>query len=144
MSVSDSMTVTVNAPAAAVLAFLRDIDNQQNWFPGNILSEVLETDADGRPAKAKLVNDVKIAKDEFTLSYTHTDDGFSWSLDAPTSVQKQQTGSWTVVDKGGKAEATMQLTLDTKLPLPGFVQKKTVKDTLKGATSALQKQNFGG
>lgn len=142
MSVSDSLTVTVNAPAAAVLAFLRDVDNQQNWFPGNVSSEVLETGADGFPAKAKLVNDVKIAKDEFTLSYTHTDNGFSWNLDAPTSVQKEQSGSWTVVDKGGKAEATMELTIDTALPLPGFIQKKTLKDTLKGATKALQQQSF--
>ncbi len=51
-----------------------------------------------------------------------------------------QEGSWSVVDKGGKSEATMALTIDTSLPLPGFVQKKTLKDTLKGATKALAQQ----
>jgi hypothetical protein len=55
-------------------------------------------------------------------------------------VQKRQEGSWSLVDRGGSTEATMTLTVDTSLPLPGFVQKKTVKDTLKGATSALAKQ----
>ena len=55
-------------------------------------------------------------------------------------MQKAQEGSWALVDKGGRTEATMSLTVDTSLPLPGFVQKKTVKDTLKGATSALAKQ----
>lgn len=140
MAVSGSLSVTVNAPAADVLAFLRDIDNQKNWFPGNQDSEVLERDAEGLPAKARLVNDVKVAKDEFVLVYTHTANGFSWVLPESTSMQKTQEGSWTVVDKGGSSEATMALTIDTSIPLPGFVQKKTLKDTLKGATTALAKQ----
>ena len=140
MAVSESLSVTVNAPVDEVLAFLRDIDNQKNWFPGNIASEVLERDDEGLPTRARLVNDVKVAKDEFELDYTHNDSGFSWTLVAPTKVQKKQEGSWSLADKGGKTEATMSLTVDTSLPLPGFVQKKTVKDTLKGATSALAKQ----
>jgi ribosome-associated toxin RatA of RatAB toxin-antitoxin module len=134
------MTVTVNAPLDEVLAFLRDIDNQKNWFPGNLASEVLERDEQGRPTKARLVNDVKVAKDDFTLDYAHNDTGFSWHLPKPTSVQKHQEGSWSLVDRGGSTEATMSLTIDTALPLPGFVQRKTLKDTLKGATSALVKQ----
>jgi ribosome-associated toxin RatA of RatAB toxin-antitoxin module len=140
MAVSDSLSVTVNAPVDQVLAFLRDIDNQKNWFPGNKASEVLERDDAGLPIRARLVNDVKVAKDEFELDYTHNDSGFSWTLVAPTKVQKLQTGSWSLVDRAGSTQATMQLTVDTSLPLPGFVQKKTVKDTLKGATSALAKQ----
>jgi hypothetical protein len=141
MAQTESLSVTVGAPAADVLAFLRDIDNQKNWFPGNLESEVLERDADGRPTRARLVNDVKVAKDEFMLDYTHTDDGFSWVLVKPTSVQKSQVGSWQVADAGdGRSEVTMTLTVDTSLPLPGFVQKRIIKDTLKGATAGLAKQ----
>jgi ribosome-associated toxin RatA of RatAB toxin-antitoxin module len=140
MAVSDSLSVTVNAPLDEVLAFLRDIDNQKNWFPGNQESEVLERDEAGRCIRARLVNDVKVAKDEFEVDYTNSDTGFTWELMSPTKVQKTQKGSWSLVDKGGKTEATMALTIDTALPLPGFVQKKTLKDTLKGATSALAKQ----
>ena len=140
MAVSESLSVTVNAPRDQVLAFLRDIDNQKNWFPGNLESEVLERDDAGLPIKSRLINDVKVAKDEFELNYTHSDSGFSWTLVAPTKVQKKQEGSWALADKDGTTEATMSLTVDTTLPLPGFVQKKTVKDTLKGATSALAKQ----
>jgi hypothetical protein len=140
MAVSDSRSVTVNAPAAQVIAFLRDIDNQKNWFPGNEVSEVLERDADGNPSKARLVNDVKIAKDDFVLNYTHNASGFSWVLPEATKMQKLQEGSWSVVDKGGKSEATFALTIETSLPLPNIIQKKTLKDTLKSATEALAKQ----
>ncbi len=140
MAVSDSATVTVNAPQAQVLAFLRNVDNQKNWMPGCLASEVLEKDAEGRPKRARLTNDVKVAKDTFELDYTQLDDGFSWVLSAATKMQTQNNGSWKVVDKGAKSDVTFSLTIDTPLPLPGFVQKKTLKDTLKGTTQALTKQ----
>ncbi len=140
MAVSDSLSVTVNAPVADVLAFLRDIGNQKKWFPGNLESDVLETNAEGLVTKARLVNDVKVAKDDFQVVYSHNDAGFAWSLAEPTKIQKENSGSWALADKGGKTEATMSLTIETSLPLPGFVQKKTLKDTLKNTTKALAKQ----
>ncbi len=140
MSVKDSRTVTVNAPLADVLAKLQDVDNQDSWFPGCIESEVIETDDQGRPKRARLINDAKVTKDEFQLDYVHMDNGMSWTLVEPTKVQKDQAGSWTLVDKGGKTEATLELEIDTSMPLPGFVQKKTLKGTLKDATNALTKQ----
>lgn len=140
MAVSDSLTVTVNAPSDQVLAKLRDVGNQSTWFPGNLESEVLSTNDDGLVAQARLVNDVKVAKDEFVLDYTHSDDGFSWTLNAPSKAQKTQNGSWKCVAKGDKTDVTFSLEIDTTLPLPGFIQKKTLKDTLKNSTKALQGQ----
>ena len=64
----------------------------------------------------------------------------SWSLVAPSKAQKEQDGSWSLADKGATTEATMSLTIDSALPLPGFMQKKVLKDTLKGATQALKKR----
>jgi len=134
------MSVSINAPAADVIAFLRNVDNQKNWMPGCLASEVLEKDGEGRPAKARLTNDVKVAKDTFELNYTQNANGFSWKLAQPTKMQTTNDGSWQVADKGSKSEATFALTIDTPLPLPGFIQKKTLKDTLKGTTQALAKQ----
>jgi ribosome-associated toxin RatA of RatAB toxin-antitoxin module len=138
MSVSGTESVTINAPLADVLAIVRDIDSQPSWFPGTISAEVVETDADGLPVKAHIVNDVKVAKDEFELAYTNTDTSIAWTLVEPSKAQKAQEGSWTLADKGGATEATMALTIDSALPLPGFMQKKVLKDTLKGATKALK------
>lgn len=138
MSVSGSETVTIAAPLADVLAIVRDIDNQPSWFPGNLEAEVIETDAAGLPTRARMVNDVKVAKDEFELDYTHAEASISWRLVAPSRAQKAQEGKWTLVDKGGSTVATMNLTIDSSLPLPGFMQKKVLRDTLKGATKALK------
>ncbi len=143
MSVSGSKSITINAPLADVLAIVRDVDGQAEWFPGTISSEVLESDADGLPVRAKLVNDVKVAKDEFELDYTNTDDSISWKLAAPSKAQKEQTGSWKFADKGGATEATFSLTIDASLPMPGFMQKKVLNDTLKNGTNALKKKAEG-
>jgi Polyketide cyclase / dehydrase and lipid transport len=143
MSVSASKTVTINAPLDQVLATIRDVAGQTEWWPGTISAVVDSTDEAGLPARATLVNDVKVAKDEFQLDYEHSDTGMSWSLVAPSKAQKAQKGSWVLVDKGGSTEATVSLDVDSSLPLPGFVQKKVVGDTLKGATEGLRK-HLGG
>lgn len=139
MSISGSKTVTINAPLADVVAAVRDVAGQPKWFPGTIAAEVVESFDDGLPKRARLVNDVKVAKDEFELDYTHEDVKMSWVLVAPSKAQKSQSGSWEFVDKGAATEATLSLTIDSALPLPGFIQKKALGDTLKGGTNGLKK-----
>ena len=138
-AVSGSETVTINAPLDAVLATIRNLPAQVDWFPGCVSSEVLTTDADGLPTRARQVNDVKVAKDEYELDYSHTDSGMSWKLVAPSKAQKDASGSWTLKPKGSGTEATLSLSIDPSLPLPGFLMKKTLGDTLKGATKGLKK-----
>ncbi|MFN8126050.1 MAG: SRPBCC family protein [Candidatus Nanopelagicales bacterium] len=143
MSVSASKSVTIDAPLDQVLATIRNVPGQTEWWPGTISAVVDTTDDNGLPTRATLVNDVKVAKDEFQLDYQHSDTGMSWTLVAPSKAQKAQTGSWELVDKGGKTEATVSLDVDSSLPLPGFVQKKVINDTLKGATEGLRKHVSG-
>jgi hypothetical protein len=104
-----------------------------------VSAEVVSADADGLPSRARQVNDVKVAKDEFEVDYAHTDTGMSWSLVAPSKAQKDASGSWRLTPKGSGTEATLTLTIDPSLPLPGFLMKKTLGDTLKGATKGLKK-----
>jgi ribosome-associated toxin RatA of RatAB toxin-antitoxin module len=140
MSVHASDTVRIDAPLEDVLAVVRDVDAQSDWWPGMLASEVLRSDDGGLVARARLVNDVKVAKDEFELDYTHAEASMAWTLAGRSSAQKEQTGSWTLVDRGGATEATLELTIATSLPLPGLVQRKVVKDTVRGATKALKRR----
>ena len=131
--------MTINAPLDDVLAVIRNIPGQVEWFPGCVSAQVLATDADGLPSRARQVNDVKVAKDEFEVDYAHTDSGMSWKLVAPSKAQKDASGSWALVSKGAGTEATLTLSIDPSLPLPGFLMKKALGDTLKGATKGLKK-----
>jgi len=78
--VSGSESVTINAPLADVLAVIRNLPAQVDWFPGCLSSQVLSTDAQGLASRARQVNDVKVAKDEYELDYQHTGSGMSWKL----------------------------------------------------------------
>ena len=138
-AVSGSESVTINAPLDEVLAVVRNIPGQVEWFPGCVSAQVLSTDADGLPSRARQVNDVKVAKDEFDVDYAHTDSGMSWTLVAPSKAQKDASGSWSLASKGAGTEATLTLSIDPSLPLPGFLMKKALGDTLKGATKGLKK-----
>jgi hypothetical protein len=138
-AVSGSESVTINAPLDDVLAVIRNIPGQVEWVPGCVSAQVLATDADGLPSRARQVNDVKVAKDEFEVDYAHTDSGMSWKLVAPSKAQKDASGSWALVSKGAGTEATLTLSIDPSLPLPGFLMKKALGDTLKGATKGLKK-----
>ncbi|XVX19445.1 SRPBCC family protein [Actinomycetota bacterium] len=137
-----SETVHIDRPAAEVLSVLRDIAAQHEWWPGQYRSEVLETDRYGRVTRAVIGNDVKVAKDDFEVEYHHAPKtaGYSWVLASDSSVQRDQSGSWTLAPADGGTDVTLALALDAKLPLPGFLLKKTVKDTVHGAVTGLKKR----
>jgi hypothetical protein len=141
---TESKTVTIGAPAADVLIVLLNIADQREWWPGMFKSEPLETDDEGRVTKARIGNDAKVAKDEFDVTYAHGDLGYSWSLASKSSMQRSQEGSWQLKDNGDSTtDVTLTLAIDVSLPLPGFIIKKTVKDTVNGATKGLQKYLAG-
>lgn len=141
MGVRVSESVTIERPAAAVIAVLRDIDGQSAWWPGQYLSTALEHDDQGRVTRSRIGNDVKIAKDEFEVAYTHDrgDEGYTWVLDSASLVQRSQSGQWSVRELGdARCEASLELSVDTTLPLPGFVARKAIGDTVKGAVQGLK------
>ncbi|MCA1780668.1 MAG: SRPBCC family protein [Dermatophilaceae bacterium] len=134
-------TVRIQQSAEQVLAVLRDISAQSQWWPGQYRSEPLETDEDGRVTRALIGNDVKVAKDEFEVLYSHEPgtSGYGWVLAAPSKVQRAQEGSWRVTENGPDAcEVTLSLMVDSTLPLPGFLIRKTIQDTVNGATRGLR------
>ena len=134
-------TVRIERSAAEVVEVLRDIGAQHQWWPGQYRSEPLETDAQGRVTRALIGNDVRVAKDDFEVVYTHGPgvSGYTWELAGASRVQRAQHGSWSVRPVGDEVcEATLSITLDPTLPLPGFLLRKALQDTVTGATSGLR------
>ncbi len=139
MSVSVTRSVTIQAPFDEVLEVVRDVGGQQKWWPGMLASEVLETDEAGRAARARIVNDVKVVKDEFETVYEHPDDGLTWQLAGSSMAQRSQQGSLTLEADGDATIATLTLTVATTLPLPKLVQRKVVTDSVTGALEGLKR-----
>ena len=135
-------TVRIARSVDEVMAVLHDVGAQHEWWPGQYRSEPLETDDEGRVTRSRIGNDVKIAKDEFEVVYTHDSSptGYSWVLADPSTLQRAQTGSWEVRDASAGSEVTLRLMVDSTLPLPGFLLKKTLQDTVNGATEGLRRR----
>jgi len=139
MSVTVTRSTTILAPYDEVLEVVRDVGGQQRWWPGMVTSEVLETDGDGRTLRSRIVNDVKVAKDEFELVYTHPEGGLSWELAGTSMAQRSQVGSLLLDTDGDATTATLTLTIATTLPLPKLVQRKVVTDAASGALDGLRR-----
>jgi hypothetical protein len=77
--------------------------------------------------------------DECVVEYTWTDDVISWSL-VSSSAQKRQDASYTLTPDGDNTRVTFQLTVDPKIPVPGFVMKRAIKGAMNDATDGLRKR----
>ena len=143
MSVTASRSVTIAAPFDEVLAVVRDVGGQQDWWPGMLASEVLETDDEGRATRARIVNDVKVVKDEFETVYEHPNDGLTWQLAGSSMAQRSQVGSLLLEADGDATTATLSLAVATTLPLPKLVQRKVVSYSVSGALEGLKRHCEG-
>ena len=141
MGIRAEHTVAIAAPAEAVLATVRDVGAQPEWWPGMLGSEVLEEDHRGQVRRARIVNDAKVVTDTFEVVYEHLDDGLTWELQGSSRAQRSQRGAWTVVAVDRSAcEATLELTSEAALPLPKLVQRRVVGDAVRGAAEGLRRR----
>ena len=144
MSVTAARTVTIAAPLEGVLATVRDVAGQPQWWPGMLGSEVLEEDEEGRVLRARITTDVKVLTDTFEVAYEHPDDGLSWSLQGSSRAQRAQQGSWSLIAEGEVTVATMRLEIATSVPLPKLVQRRIVGDAVADAAAGLQRHCEAG
>jgi hypothetical protein len=84
------------------------------------------------------------AHKKITIDYTFEgDDKVTWTL-VESGQQNQQDGSYVLTPTDGGTKVTFELTIDPKIPLPGFLVKKAQKTALETASKGLTKfvENF--
>ena len=77
--------------------------------------------------------------DECVVEYTWADNVVQWSLVSSTA-QKRQDASYTLTPQGDKTRVRFDLTVDPKIPVPGFVMKRAIKGAMNDATDGLRKR----
>jgi len=135
-----SRTVTVAAPLGSVLRTVRDVEHEPEWVEEIRTVEVLARDEEGRPLEAHLTASAPVGTDEYTLAYTHRDDGLSWSM-VSGKLQTGQDASYTLraVDDA-HTEVTFDLKISHNLPLPGFLRRKVIGDLASNRVKGLTKR----
>ncbi|HET8561344.1 MAG TPA: SRPBCC family protein [Marmoricola sp.] len=136
-------TVVVAAPYTQVLATIRDVASQVDWIPEIRSVEVLESDARGRPLRARLKASATVGTDEYTLAYEYPAHGLSWTM-LEGKLQTGQEGRFALA-KGGPThtEVSYRLTIHHNLPLPGFVRRRVIQGLVDDTLGGLQ-QRFAG
>ena len=140
MADTATSTITIAAAPEQVLAVIADIAGYPEWTGQITAAEVLDADAEGRPATARFVMDAGALKDEYVLAYVWDPDGVRWELVGKSLVQKSQVGAYRLAPRGDGTEVTYELAVDLSMPMLGMFKRKAEKMILDSALKALKKR----
>jgi ribosome-associated toxin RatA of RatAB toxin-antitoxin module len=142
MSEATESTIRIEAPFADVVEVVTDLVKYPEWTSSIKRVEVIESDSDGRPTKAKLTVDAGPLRDTVTLQY-------DWSL-APAQL------SWTLLDAElltamdgayliaeadeDSTDVTYRLEVDVAMPMLSMLKRKAEQAVVDAALKELKKR----
>jgi ribosome-associated toxin RatA of RatAB toxin-antitoxin module len=137
--VSDS--VTIAAPQATVFEQITDLAAYPSWAEGVEEAEVLATDAEGRPSRARFRVDAKVVEVSYTLEYQYdATDRVAWTLVEGDTIS-QLDGEYLLDERGDDTHVTYSLEVDVDIPLPGFMKKRAAKQILDTGLRGLKQRS---
>lgn len=141
MAEASSESITVAAPPAAVMAVIADFPSYPEWAGSVKTCEVLESGADGQPARVHFVLDAGMIKDDYVLAYDWAADGsrVDWHL-VSGQLQKSQQGSYVLRELGDATEVVYTLTVDVNIPMLGLFKRRAEKMIMDTALRELKKR----
>ena len=131
------------------MAVIANFAAYPQWASAVRATEVLGEDAPGRASLVRFTLDAGVVKDTYVLGYDWDGDaGVQWHLAEPGSVISAMDGGYVLADRGGATEATYELTVDLRIPMPGLLKRraeKTIIDTaLKGLKNRVESRPGDG
>ena len=140
MADQSTQSITIDAPAAEVMAVIADFPSYPQWVSAAKKVEVEEVGDDGRARRVHFVLDAGAIKDDYVLDYTWDDDRrVSWNL-VKGQMQKRQEGSYTLEETDGRTEVTYRITIDLSIPMLGMIKRRAEKVILDTALKELKKR----
>lgn len=136
-----SASITIEAPAAAVMAVIADFESYPQWARQIKQVAVLGRDEHGRPDQVRMTIDAGILRDEYVLAYRWVDDReVSWHL-LSARVQKEQDGSYQLQETApGRTEVRYELSVELGIPMLGALKRKAEKAIMDTALRELKKR----
>jgi ribosome-associated toxin RatA of RatAB toxin-antitoxin module len=139
MAINEAREIVIEATPEEILDVIADFDSLPEWSSAHQSAEVLETGDDRLPSKVKMKVKSAGITDEQVVAYTWTDNTASWTL-VSSGAQRAQDGKYVLTPEGDKTRVKFNLTLDPKIPLPGFVLKRIVRGSMETGTDGLRKR----
>jgi ribosome-associated toxin RatA of RatAB toxin-antitoxin module len=116
---------TIASDAAAIRAVLLDFARYPEWVRDLKEVEVLGTDDDGRASAVRFRAAAMGRSTSYTLQYEYpSDDVIAWTL-VEGDIMRTLDGHYTLTPNGQSTDVDYELEVDLKLPLPGFVKRRS-------------------
>jgi hypothetical protein len=149
MASRTSSAIVIAAPRAAVMAVIADFTAYPQWASAVRAAEVLGEEGDGQPSRVRFTLDAGVVKDTYTLGYDWDGDAsVHWHLAEPGSVISAMDGGYALADQAGATQATYELSVDIRIPMPGLLKRraeKTIIDTaLRGLKNRVESRPGAG
>lgn len=143
MSQSVTERAVIAAPPSTVLDAIIAVDTYPQWQRDVNEVEVLERDAQGRPARARFVVDARIFTATYVLRYTYGEGTVRWELESSDQLRALD-GGYTVTDAGqGRSNVTYELVADPTISVPRFMRKAAAEKIVRSALDNLRKRVTG-
>ncbi len=140
MAVQASSEVVIQAPPAAILEALADIDGVTSWSSLHKDAEVLDRYPDGRPHYVRATVKIMGISDREILEYHWGDNWVVWDA-AQTFQQRGQHGEYNLTLVGeDSTRVRFDLILDLAAPFPDFMVKRAKKLVLDVALENLRER----
>lgn len=132
-------SIDINAQSDRIMDVVMDINSYPQWIKEMKEAQVVETDAEGRPARASFVVDVKVKKVRYDLLYSYAPNVISWHTPEGGDVDEIK-GSYELKPATGKTHVEYNYAIDPGFPMPGPLRSQAVKLIVGTALKGLKKR----
>jgi ribosome-associated toxin RatA of RatAB toxin-antitoxin module len=131
--------ITIKAGPDAVMEVIADLAAYPGWSSVHKKTAIESTDDEGRPTRVRMTVSVAGISDEQVLDYTWDGDrSVSWTL-VEGGQQRRQSGRYQLSANGSATAVHYEVSVDPKIPMPGFIVKQGMRKVVDAATSGLKK-----
>lgn len=138
MSASVTESTMITASPSTILDAIIAIETYPQWQRDVKDVEVLERDAQGRPARARFVVDARIFTATYVLRYAYGQNTVRWELESSEQLRTLD-GGYTVTEAGnGRSTVTYELVADPTLSVPRFMRRAAAEKIVRSALENLR------
>lgn len=140
MTINEKVEFDIDAPAELAYAVLLDVESLPEWSTSHKSAKVTERDEHGNPSLVEVEAGLVGITDKLTFRYEFTENKCKWDTVGEGGSIKSQGGYYLLTSDGDKTHVLVDMYIDPKIKLPGFVIKKGIKMAADIASKGFSKE----
>ena len=125
-----SKTVEVDADAASIMAIVADFEAYPRWNPGIKGAWVLARYDDGRPSQVRLDTEVQGMESTFIQAVYYPGENQIQTVLQQGDLFSKQEQLFSVVETGASSLLTVDMDVETSMPVPAPMVKQLLNNVL--------------